>query len=70
MPKMGGVELIQKLRKRNPKVKCLAITGFSDIEVPKGVPLLHKPVSTTMMLESLNKTIQEKYNEKINHGVD
>ncbi|MCK5408693.1 MAG: response regulator [Candidatus Heimdallarchaeota archaeon] len=54
MPKMGGVELIQRLRNRNSEVKCIAITGHTNLEIPEGIPVLYKPFSTTLLLQYVN----------------
>ncbi|MEE9409843.1 MAG: response regulator [Candidatus Heimdallarchaeota archaeon] len=50
MPVMGGIRLIRELKRINPDVKCLAITGFSDAAVPTEIPLIHKPVSSSKLL--------------------
>jgi len=44
MPVMGGEKLIEKLLEINPQIKCLAMTGYSDVNVPVGIKVLNKPM--------------------------
>jgi len=60
MPEMGGVELIQRLRDQNPEVKCIAITGFSNLEIPEGIPVLNKPFSTTLLLQNITEVLNSQ----------
>lgn len=57
MPEMGGVELIQRLRDKNPEVKCIAITGYSNLDILEGIPILYKPFSTTLLIHYINETL-------------
>ena len=50
MPRMGGVELIKALRKQDPAIKALVVTGYNDSsgvvgrsELLEGTPVLQKP---------------------------
>ncbi|MDB9822184.1 response regulator [Deltaproteobacteria bacterium] len=61
MPNMSGLELVQKIRKLNPLIKVIYISGFFGIrrlrqELDKdiakyGYPTLSKPFKTSGMLE-------------------
>ncbi len=66
MPELNGADLIIELRKINPKVKCVAITGFPDVEIPKGVPVLIKPVTITKLLETLENISDETKTSELN----
>ena len=64
MPKMGGVELIQRLRDQNPEVRCIAITGYTNLEIPEGIPVLYKPFSTTLLLQYVNSVLNDQMTQK------
>ncbi|MEE9409626.1 MAG: MEDS domain-containing protein, partial [Candidatus Heimdallarchaeota archaeon] len=74
MPIMGGVELIKELRKLNSSVRCLAITGYANIEVPPNIPLLNKPISKPRLIRFVKKIIDSnhinQYSEFINDKGD
>lgn len=57
MPEIGGVELIQRLREQNPKVKCIVITGYTNLEIPEGIPVLNKPFSITLLLQYIAEVL-------------
>jgi PAS domain S-box-containing protein len=60
MPKMNGVLLSQKLMKEIPGLKCIYVTGYTDMEIVKlgamdsAIPIIEKPFS----LRSIGKIIQ------------
>lgn len=60
MPEMGGIELIQRLRDQNSDVKCIAITGYTNLEIPEGIPVLKKPLSTTSLLQYVNQVLNDQ----------
>jgi CheY-like chemotaxis protein len=60
MPEMGGVELIRRLREQNPGVRCVAITGYTNQELPEGIPVLNKPFSTTLLLEYVTGVLNDQ----------
>ncbi|MHA1420144.1 MAG: response regulator [Candidatus Heimdallarchaeaceae archaeon] len=64
MPEMGGVELIQRLRKQNSEVKVIAITGYTNLEIPEGIPVLNKPFSTTLLLKRVNEILNDQMASK------
>ena len=65
MPVMGGEKLIKRLLKINPQVKCLAMTGYSDVTVPAGIKVLSKPMTTSKLVNYVqNELDQEKNQEK------
>ena len=57
MPKMGGEELIIQLRDKKPKLKFLAITGYSDITIPDDVTVVQKPISASKLISFAKKAI-------------
>ena len=65
MPVMGGEKLIEKLMEINPQIKCLAMTGYSDVNVPEGVNILIKPMTTSKLVNYVqNELNQETYQGK------
>ncbi len=57
MPKMDGVELILELQKMYPDLKCIAITGYSNINVPVDIEVLQKPVGAKKLATILNERL-------------
>ncbi len=60
MPEMGGVELIQRLREQYSEVKCMVISGYTNMEIPEGIPVLNKPFSTTLLLQYVNEVLNDQ----------
>ena len=66
MPVMGGEKLIEKLLEINPQIKCLAMTEYSDANVPEGVRVLNKPITSSKLVNYIqNELGQENSQEKI-----
>jgi len=69
MPKMSGLELVQKIREINPKIKVIYISGFFGIKklkqqldediVKYKYPTLAKPFKTSAMLELVKDYLDE-----------
>ena len=69
MPKMSGLELVQKIREINPKIKVIYISGFFGIKKLKQqldedimkyqYPTLAKPFKTSAMLELVKDYLDE-----------
>lgn len=57
MPKMGGVELILELQKKDPDLKCIAVTGFSNVNVPVDIEVLQKPIGGKKLATILNERL-------------
>ncbi len=57
MPKMDGIELILELQKKDPDLKCIAITGFSNVNVPEDIEVLQKPVGGKKLATILNERL-------------
>ncbi len=53
MPIMGGIELIEEITKTNSKAKIIAITGYTDMNVPKGVEIMYKPFSMSTLRQKI-----------------
>lgn len=70
MPKMTGIELAAELRKLDPKIKIVFVTGYFDIQKVKsdldenilkyGYPCLSKPFKISEMLEIVDTYLKEK----------
>ena len=60
MPGMGGDELARQVRQRQPELKVLYLTGFSDQlfrdkgAMWEGEAFLEKPVTATGLLEAVS----------------
>jgi CheY-like chemotaxis protein len=62
MPRTDGIEMITKLRERNPDVKILVVTAIS-LSGPhyremkrklQGIPILQKPVTKDVLISKVN----------------
>jgi len=66
MPGMGGVELAQKIRSRNPHIPIILATGYDRDEAIHGqlaidhCQFLSKPYSFAMMSQLIRKMIEEE----------
>jgi len=75
MPKMSGIELVKKIRKINPGIKVIYISGFFGLKNIKrdlttdilqyGYPYLSKPFKITAMLELVGRYISGQAIEDI-----
>ncbi len=59
MPVMGGEKLIKKVLEINPQVKCLAMTGYSDVDVPEGIKVLNKPITTSKLVNYIQNELDQ-----------
>lgn len=57
MPKMDGIELILELQRKDPNLKCIAITGFSNVDVPQDIEVLQKPKGSRKLVAILNERL-------------
>ena len=61
MPDMSGLELIQKLREKQPSVQCIVVSAFSDFEMAReairlmAVGYLLKPLQEKEVLETAER---------------
>ncbi len=79
MPKVSGLEMVQKIREHNFRIKVIYISGFFGIRELKqdlereilrhGYPTLAKPFKVSAMLEVLNDYLQEKGDGTFRKGV-
>ncbi|MHA1398627.1 MAG: ATP-binding response regulator, partial [Candidatus Heimdallarchaeaceae archaeon] len=60
MPEMNGNQLIKEIRKKNQNANCIAMTGYSDVEIPEGITILHKPLTSTKLVNHINEEIRKK----------
>ncbi|HEY1271486.1 MAG TPA: ATP-binding protein, partial [Terriglobales bacterium] len=64
MPRMGGLELIEKLQRKRSSFGVIFMSGYTDAAVLKGVKLardtilLHKPFSTELLARSISNARQ------------
>jgi len=68
MPKMNGIELIQKLHRMNPDVKILAMSGdarnynheaLNWAEAAGAFEVIDKPFELTQLIEMINMMLSE-----------
>ncbi len=63
MPEMDGPALLAELRKRNPKLKVIFVSGYAEEafekSLPKGeqVPFLPKPFTLKQLVEAVKETM-------------
>ncbi|MDQ0058647.1 response regulator transcription factor [Paenibacillus harenae] len=63
MPEMTGIELIAKIRERDPKIKCIILSGHSDFEYAQealrhqAVNYLLKPPTDVELMEAVSAAI-------------
>ena len=63
MPRMGGLELAQRLTADNPELKVLFVSGYSEDELPEPVGLapnhafLDKPFTASMLARKLREML-------------
>ena len=62
MPQMGGLELAQKLKEKNPDIKVIFLTGYSEYAVDAyalhATGYLLKPVSYDKLVSELEYALQ------------
>ncbi|CDN43761.1 Uncharacterized protein BN871_DL_00040 [Paenibacillus sp. P22] len=65
MPEMNGIELIRACRSRNPALKCIILSGYSEFDyVREGMRLgienyLLKPIDMAELAETLRATVEK-----------
>lgn len=70
LPGMDGVEAISKIRKLQPKVKCIVITGYASADTPvRAIRLqvddyLFKPFSLKYFLDAVNRVLTAEKQKK------
>jgi CheY-like chemotaxis protein/two-component sensor histidine kinase len=63
MPNMNGIELSERVRERNPAIRVLYTTGYSDASLPGqcspngAAALLQKPFSSQSLLERVREAL-------------
>jgi two-component system, cell cycle sensor histidine kinase and response regulator CckA len=67
MPRMPGDELARQMRSRDPRVKVLFVTAYSDRLLDAKVPMwngqafLDKPVTVEELLEAVDELLNEDF---------
>jgi len=65
MPEMTGIELIEKIRKRDKNIKCIILSGYSDFDFAKealrnhAVDYLLKPPTDNELLGAVQSSIDQ-----------
>lgn len=65
MPEMTGIELMEKIRERDKKIKCIILSGYSDFEYTKealrhqAVDYLLKPPTDNELLGAVKSAIDQ-----------
>ena len=65
MPRMGGLELLQRMRERGLRTPAVFMSGYStataggDGALPENTPLLQKPFPLAELLEAVRKRLDE-----------
>jgi two-component system cell cycle sensor histidine kinase/response regulator CckA len=67
MPKMGGVELAQRLAAARPDLRIVFMSGYSDDPVVRTIEhspsiFLPKPFTTTALMERVRQSLTEPWN--------
>ena len=70
MPLILGTELVEELKKDNPKAKIILTSAFADealqnISQSLGVPLLSKPFSANRLLEAVETALGSTRKQEI-----
>ncbi|MGB0371485.1 MAG: response regulator [Opitutales bacterium] len=65
MPKMSGVDLAWEVRKANPEVQILFMTGYDEeveekYTLPQGANVLQKPVPLKTVIERVHEALEEQ----------
>jgi len=69
LPKLSGLDLLERLRHRRPDVPVIPMSGYSPeharIEelVREGVKVLHKPFSRTELAVKVRETLDRAQNK-------
>ena len=64
MPEMDGLEVLQYIKERHPRIKVIMITGYASVEnvqdsIQGGASgFIVKPFNTARVLDTLQKTLQ------------
>jgi DNA-binding NtrC family response regulator len=74
MPKMSGLELVGNIRRVNPRIKVVYVSGFLGLQRLKqqlegeilryGYCALSKPFKISSMLELVREYMKEEQNER------
>jgi two-component system cell cycle sensor histidine kinase/response regulator CckA len=57
MPNMTGIELANVLTKERPKTKVLLISGYSNMEPPRGYMFLRKPFAVDALRQAITSLL-------------
>ena len=74
MPEMSGLELIEQIRSKDPKIKCVMLSGHSDFEYAKqairhsAVDYLLKPPTDEELLGAVGSAIEQLNKRRMGDG--
>ena len=57
MPEMSGKQFIFEIRKINPDVKIITLTGYYHLSIPENVTVLYKPVTRVLLEDTIESII-------------
>jgi len=57
MPRLGGIELAERIWAKWPGFAVLFITGFSDVELPRGSQLVRKPFTKDALMKGVDRVL-------------
>lgn len=62
LPRMTGIEVLERLRETDPEVRAVLVTGYGDLDVEAAAtrlqaPLLHKPYTIDDLVAALGSVI-------------
>lgn len=70
MPRMNGLELIQRARERIPHLKCLLLTGYADFDYARkaielqALEYLLKPAKDDQLLDAVGRIVKQVERER------
>ena len=66
MPEMGGVEVLSEIRKFNPEIEVIIMTGYASVDTAKAIMRLGaydymlKPYDTDLLVEKIEAAFDRK----------
>jgi CheY-like chemotaxis protein len=57
MPRMTGVELANMLVRERPKIKVLLLSGYLNVEIPRGWDFLRKPFAVDALRRAISSLL-------------
>ena len=73
LPGLNGCEIAARLALRRPEMQVLYVSGYTDEDIgrrdllERGVPLLEKPFSATMLVEAVGELVKPQLRQRTAH---